>query len=288
MTGRPQTVLVPTDFSHDAKLALERALLLPLASDAKVVVLHVLPGELTGEVRQEAEASTQAELAKLMASVPRRPGVDLVAEISSGAPFEQIIARARALDAGLIVMGRHGRRAIRDLFIGSTADRTIRYGDVPVLVVHIRSEGPYRHPLIAIDLDETSLRVAELAASVLDPEVEIGIIHAYRIPFEGLHAARGSHFERELQARAEEAMDKLLTSLGEDRARWKPVITRGEARSTILGEILTRGTDLVVLGTHGRSGLAHTVVGSVAEWVIAAARCDVLVTRPARFTFAMP
>jgi len=289
MIGRHRIVLVPTDFSHGAELALARALRLPFGPDARLVLLHVLPGELAEALRAEAEAVVRDSLAKLVGTVQPPAGVEIGLDTAFGDPFAQIIARARSLDAGLVVMGRHGRRAIRDLFIGSTTDRTIRYGDVPVLVVNLEPGGPYRRPVIATDLEDTARRVAELAASVLEPDVEISLVHAFRIPFEGLHyIARPSRLEHELEGQAREAMEKLLTSIGADRMRWKPSIRRGDARAVILTEIVARDADLVVLGTHGRSGLAHVVVGSVAEWVIAAARCDVLVTRPARFTFEMP
>jgi nucleotide-binding universal stress UspA family protein len=89
-----------------------------------------------------------------------------------------------------------------------------------------------------------------------------------------------------MEARA--AMEKLLATLEADGVRWKPVIRRGDARTVISSEILGASADLVVLGTHGRAGLAHVLVGSVAEWVIATALCDVLVGRPMRFTFALP
>ncbi len=289
MTGRHKIVLVPTDFSEGARLALERATRLPMAPDGKLVLLHVLPGHMPENLRVQAEATARDLLAKLVAGAGSASSVEIVADVAIGDAFAKIIARGRSLEANLIVMGRHGRRAIRDLLVGSTTDRTIRYGEFPVLAVNLEPAGPYRRPLIATALDDTAKRVAELALTVLEPDVDIGVVHAYRIPFEGLHyISRPSRLEHELEGEARVAMDKLLASMGADRARWKPTIRHGDARSVILTEIAAREADLVVLGTHGRSGLAHMVVGSVAEWVIAAARCDVLVTRSARFTFEMP
>lgn len=289
MSPRPSIVLVPTDFSSSAQHALARALRLPLAPAARVVLLHVLPDRMPETLRAEVEAEARTSLAKLVASSAIPDGVVLATEIVTGEAYEQIIARARMLDASLVVIGRHGQRRIRDLLIGSTAERTLRYGDVPVLVVNLEPEGPYRRPLVASDLEDSSLRVVDLARSVLEPEVAIDLVHAFRVPFGGLRYTSGSaRLEQGLETEARAALDKLVQSLGDDRARWNPVLRLGDARTVLLTEIVSRDADLAVIGTHGRSGIAHAIVGSVAEWVIAAARCDVLVTRPARFTFAMP
>jgi nucleotide-binding universal stress UspA family protein len=56
----------------------------------------------------------------------------------------------------------------------------------------------------------------------------------------------------------------------------------------MLAEAVGRRADLIAVGTHGRSGIAHALIGSVAEWVIQTAACDVLVARPARVSFELP
>ena len=286
MSRRHATVLVPTDFSPGATAALERTLRLPLATGAKIVLLHVLPGDVPDQVRGQVEDEARASMANAIAEATNRHGFEIVSELAAGSGYEQIIARARALDAGLIVIGRHGRRAIRDLFIGSTAERTVRYGDVPVLIVNQRPDHPYRKPLIALDLGDTAKRVADLALGVIEPDLDVDLLHVYRIPYEGLYDS--SLMIREIEATASAAMSKLIASLGDEHARWHPIVRRGDTRTTILSEAVARESDLIAVGTHGRSGLARVLVGSVAEWVIAQAACDVLVTRPTRFSFELP
>lgn len=289
MVSRPRTLLVPTDFSDGAALALGRATRLPLGPDAKLVLLHVLPANLPAGQLLEIQEAARATLAKLAATMAPPPDVELVLEVASGEPHAQIIAHARAVDADLVVLGRHGSRRLRDLLIGSTAERTIRYGDVPVLVVNHEAQGPYHRPLIATDLSDASKRVAELAISVLEPHTEIDVVHALRIPFQDLqYFARSAHAEHELEAAARSKLEHFMATLEDLHPQWNPMLRHGDARSVIMTEIAAHATDLAVLGTHGRAGLSRVLVGSVAEFVIAAARCDVLVTRPARFTFENP
>ena len=81
---------------------------------------------------------------------------------------------------------------------------------------------------------------------------------------------------------------KLQASLSALGVKWQTVIVRGDPRTALLAETVRRRADLVAVGTHGRSGIAHALIGSVAEWVIQTAACDVLVARPARVSFELP
>ncbi len=63
------------------------------------------------------------------------------------------------------------------------------------------------------------------------------------------------------------------------------MLRRGDARMTVLLHAGQIHADLIAVGTHGRSGIAYTLVGSVAEWIVANAEQDVVMARPVRFTF---
>ena len=83
-------------------------------------------------------------------------------------------------------------------------------------------------------------------------------------------------------------MQRQIKALLRGGIRVRPVLRWGDARSVILSEAASMSADLIALGTHGRSGLAHMLIGSVAEWVMVNANVDVLVSRPVRFTFELP
>jgi nucleotide-binding universal stress UspA family protein len=88
---------------------------------------------------------------------------------------------------------------------------------------------------------------------------------------------------KEYRQLAVSGVTKLQASLS-----GQTVIVRSDARTAILAEVVRRRADLVVVGTHGRSGIAHALIGSVAEWVIQAAASDVLVGRPTRVSLELP
>jgi nucleotide-binding universal stress UspA family protein len=291
-------VLVPTDFSEGATAALERAVRLPLAPGARLHLVHVLPAALPRGVRSRAEAEARRSLARAFSVVTAAAAVcggelRVSSEILRGQPFVEIIRSSRAIGADLVVLGRHGRRPVRDMFIGTTAQRVIRKGDVAVLAVAGEAAAPYRRPIVAADLGDAALRSLGLALRVLGSTVKtVTVLHAYQMPFEGLIDAgsdrRPSEFHRELKGRAAARLARLLGPVEGAAVRWRTVLRRGDPRTVIVKELLLRRADLVVLGTHGRSGMAHALLGSVAEWVVSCAPCDVLVARPERFSFELP
>lgn len=291
-------LVVPTDFSKGAELALARALRLPLAGDAVVHVVHVAPRGRAAKLQQtgaEARRALEAFVARVRAKVKPAATIELVEELRFGEPFVEVIRRSRDLDAELIVLGRHGRRPVRDMFIGTTAERVLRKGDVPVLVVNLRPSRPsYRRPLLAVGLDDTTLRVLGLVLRVTPPTVTtFQAVHAFNVPFEGFvnptfAAGEKSEYRRAFQDAAKVGMAKLVARAEAAGMQWKTAIREGDPRSVILQEAARSRADLIALATHGRSGLAHALVGSVAEWIISQARCDVLVARPVRFSFELP
>jgi nucleotide-binding universal stress UspA family protein len=295
-----QHIFVATDFSAGAVRAIARTGRLPLAEGGKVTVAHVLSDRIPNKARADAEKLARRHLERVSESLRKvaaamgRRGITVSSELCQGQPYVEIIRHARSIAADLIVIGRHGRRPVRDMFIGSTAERVIRAGDLPVLVVSGKASPSYRRPLLAVDLEDTCRSVVTVALRALGPEVTTGtMVHAYHVPFEGFitpgaSAGDMTDLRREYRQMAVSALARLQGSLSALGVQWQTVIVRGDPRAALLVEAVRRRADLIAVGTHGRSGIAHALIGSVAEWVIQAAACDVLVARPARVSFELP
>jgi len=298
--ARVETVLVATDFTRGATWAAGRAALLPLAPDAKVHILHVLPDGMPADVRSRADKDARRSLDEVVLQAFRTTkaagcaGAVATPVVRVGMPYVEIIREARAGAAELIVLGRHGRRAIQDLFLGSTAERVIRMGGTPVLVVNGRPSHPYRRVLIALDLGDTSRATVELALRAAGPSVaEVSIFHACGKPFQGYFAsdftsAELDAYRRDFRATSLSRLCRFLESLGDRGVRWKTSVRYGDPRVEILREAEKRRADLIVLGTHGRTGVSHALLGSVAEWIVRRAERDVLVARAAPVSFDLP
>ncbi len=141
-------ILVPTDFSTFADIALDHALELASALDAHITLLHAyeLPvatgfeggSYLTTETLNLIEASARKALAVARTEALRRwkgPADAIDIELAIGTPYLRIVEEARRGHYDLIVMGTHGRTGLRHLLIGSVAERVVRSADCPVVTV---------------------------------------------------------------------------------------------------------------------------------------------------------
>lgn len=292
---RFEHVLVATDFSAGAVQALERAGRLPLANGARFSIVHVLPDGLPQATRARVEQDAHRQLERAAATLSKacmssgREDVAIASALCCAkAAFLEIIRHAKSVGVDLVVLGRHGRRPVKDMFIGSTAERVIRTDDFPVLVVSRKAVHPYRRPLLAVDLEDTSQSMIELALRILGPEAAAAaVVHAYAVPFEGFISpyvppGEMTEFRQEYRDVAVKSLARLLSRLGDAGMRWETAILQGDPRSVILTEAQRWQADLLVVGTHGRTGLAHALLGSVAEWVMQAAPCDLLIARSAQ------
>ena len=293
------SVLVATDFSLGGLQAVKRAAQLPLAPGARVVLQHVLPEGLPVRRRSGVEAlaahrlEQAAELFTRAAQAAGYQEVRVLGRLDWGEPFVEIVRRGRRMGAELVVVGRHGQRGFKELLIGTTAQRVVRKSDMPVLVVNGEPKGPYRRPLLTTDLERSSQRVAEFGARLLDPGVRSAVLlHACVAPYEAFlyRPQPGRSRVLLLRARPEAAarLQKLIAILADGGLRLSPRTRNGDPRTVILQEVKRRHADLVVVGSHGRSGLARTLLGTVAEGVIKSAPCDVLVVRPGRVVLKLP
>lgn len=299
---RMGTLFLATDFSPGARHAERRLLLLPAAEGATVHLLHVVAGARSGSERRRAVADAEERLGRVASRLSRRalalgaPEPALELHVAAGAPYVEIVRRSRAAGADLVVLGRHGHRSAGALVLGTTAGRVVRTGDVPVLVVGAPPAGPYRRLLVGVDLEDASIPLVALAGRLAGRGAEALLAHACHPAALGrLIAAAGSRRERAEDRRSvgREAADRMraLVAAAGRRApglALRPLVFHGDARRVLPLEAARRRADLLVVGTHGRTGLSHALLGSVAERVLAAAPCDVAVARPARFTFQLP
>jgi nucleotide-binding universal stress UspA family protein len=289
-------VLVATDFSAAGTYAVGRAARLPISPGSTLTVLHVLRPGCAPEDRADAEFALGYAASVAADSVARvgRKGVDVFPHLTEGTPFVEIIRGARYGRNELIVVGRHGERTFRELLLGSTAERVIRKGDTSILVVASRPAAQYQRPLVAVDCSDTSRRAVELAWRLAEPdERTLEVVHACAPILESAlrrasvvgEAARQYHLEATRQARA--AVETFLAA-GDATTPASIILREGDARQIILAVAAERDSDLLAIGTHGRSGLAHVLLGSVAEGVTRGAHCDVLVARAAGLPFKLP
>lgn len=275
-------VLVATDFSDGSGLAVARAAQLPLSPDAQLMLLHVVPVSVPEPRRRQAAVEAlhlleaAAAAASEAASAAGNRHLTITSQAAEGEPFIEIIRRSRTWYADLVVMGRHRPRPLRDLLIGSTAASVVRKGDVPVLLVSGKPSGPYRRPLVGMVLEDVAVRLIELVLKATPPNVDVTLVGAY------------DELDPQLGREMAQRLRTFVASVEDKENMLKPVVREGGAGYVVLKQAEEQDADLIVIGTHGRSGLAHVLLGSVSEFIVERAQCDVLVARPTRFSFELP
>jgi nucleotide-binding universal stress UspA family protein len=274
-------ILVATDLSARSDRALERAAALANEHAAFLTVIHVVDEDLLEPV---AEAQEKAAREAIMAHIDAlrgssAPGVSV--KVVFGRAHAAIVEVSEKSATDLVVLGLHREDALKDMFRGTTVERIIRAGNVPVLLVKDRVAGPYQRIMVAVDFSVYSRRAVAFATSFA-PEAELFLVHAYDVPFKGfIHGedtereARENH-ERQLQRMIDEEMAPFLADRERGTPRVRAVMQQGSPHEVIRDQVAALKPDLLVLGTHGRTGVAHAVLGSVAEYVLNAPPCDVL------------
>lgn len=286
--GARTPIVVATDLSDAAGVAVEGAAMLTRQQNADLHVLHVFDDGIWATLRnlydtrhwsgEDPVLNTRRRLADLTADVARRHGIHAVAESDAGDPAEAIVRVAGQRGARLVVIGKESDDRLIDTIFGETALDLIESTDLPVLVARrARTDHP-RQILVALDFSECSHRAAKFACELF-PDAAITLINAYSVKQESRMRIGGASDEDiaayllSEQVRAETAMRQMSFAL--DRGKCCRTITvHGDAASTILTEAAA-GVDVIVVGKTGEGSREHRL-GDVAGHVLYHADCDVL------------
>jgi universal stress protein E len=281
---RPLTnVLVATDLSSGAELAVTRALRLPRAATTKLSFLHVVAGRTDSAAAREEETMLAQHLEEARRLATRAAGSAvadgaIARSMARGKASREIVRAARKEQSEIIVLGRHGKSAAAATRLGSTVEAVIRKAATSVLMVSQPVYGPYQRPLVAVDFSETSPLVIDLALRLTDADTStIDVLHVLGAREAGLPRDRVGK-DDEPEARTQ--LETFLTAFAGAGVEFTTVIGRGDPRDVIVDAAATRGCDLIVLGAQDRASLDRFLIGSVAEAIVRTALCDVLVVRP--------
>jgi nucleotide-binding universal stress UspA family protein len=286
-------LLVATDLSPRADAALRRAARLAGDHGAEIVLLHVCEadGRDDQRARQLARDGEEKLRRKVRALSMRGNGAATV-RVTTGKPFVEIIRVAREENAELVIVGAHGGGFLKTLLLGTTAERVVRKGDRPVLVVKRASQTPYRQVLVPVDFSEAS-RVALQLALQFAPHAKFHVLHAYEGIEGRLWRADFTHgqvmsYRSDLRNEKREEMRAFLRGIDCGAKSIRQLLRHGRAPHAITAAARQLHADLVCVGTAGRAGLPYILLGSVAEHVLREVPCDVLAARSGPSSFQLP
>ena len=299
-------ILTPIDFSEGSRNALRYAEALAGGSDASLVLAHVVDfkdlnhaalrlGPVVGEKLEESVVAEAGEQLKQLADEELEPETKRSRYVHAGRTVELIEEVARASDADLMVVSTHSDRVVRHALLGSTAEKLVRHAPCPVLVVRDKEhefvqEGEDQDPrsfslkkiLAPTDFSEESLKALRYALTLGRPfNAQIDLLHIVNTGCFG-----AGYAAVDLPAITEQVVDASKESLSELAEREigpsENVIREvrvGPTAQTIAEVAREREIDLIVVSTHGNTGLKRMLLGSNAENIVRHAPCPVLVVR---------
>jgi nucleotide-binding universal stress UspA family protein len=262
--------------------------------EARLTVLHVvqnapamdLPAvELTDPERERITADMKALVGHQPANVVIEWSVREAPDVR-----REILSQVERLGADVLVIGSHGRTGFEKLLLGSVTENVLRKAACPVMVVprHAPEDDHaaavrFTRILCPVDFSEASIRALSYALSIAqEADARLTLIHAIEMPpelRESYPAVAGIDIDQ-LHSEARAASLQRLRQLVPESARTyctlDEVVQEGAAYRRILETATERGTDLIVMGVHGRGALDLVVFGSNTARVIRAATCPVL------------
>lgn len=292
MFGR---ILVPLDGSTLAERALEPALDLAAVNGGEVILLTApvyhqylltseaaygadIPDGSFFDIRQESAAYLEQ-----LSRIYQKPGVTIRTHVADGEAAAVILDIADDDDVDLIVMSTHGRSGVTRWLFGSVTARVLSQAPCPVLV--IRHERPVQQVLITLDGSPVSELALEPGFACARPyRALVTLLHVTPVPVASDYAAPLRDNDGDMPATAFASIGHYLDDV---RRRYQAlhlpietVVLTGTPAQAVLDFSETHAQDLIVMATHGHTGLRRWVFGSVTDKVMRQTHANLLIVRP--------
>jgi nucleotide-binding universal stress UspA family protein len=291
-----QRILATTDFSPRAVRALQRAAQLAAEHKAELYLLHVLPAfpfETLKRLVVETPTETEQRLHDKAGTALQREaqalancGISVKHHVAIGRAHIEINRYAESHQVDLIVIGDQGETFVQELFLGTTASKTLRTGRHPLLITKQEPKGPYKHVLVPVDFSQPSLDALNVALKVA-AQASIHVLHAVETPFDQRMKHAGFYEEwvdlhrDKILNHALEGMEKIIEDHARDHTQVTPIIEHGLPSAIIREKVRSLDIDLIVIGKRGETELDEALLGSVTKHVLYENACDVLVVSQA-------
>jgi nucleotide-binding universal stress UspA family protein len=276
-------ILVPTDFSKPAQIAVDVAADIAKKSNAEVILLHVIEEasstsfNIVGEVSADSAADwddkiftmklierAKKQMAKIVEDT-KAAGVKVRQELRMGTPFHGMRAIITEQKVDLVVMGTAGHSKLEEMIIGSNTEKVVRHSNCPVLTVHKKpAKSDFKNIVYATGMskdEEVFSRIIRRTQQVYDSTV-----HLVRINTPG-NFQRDTVVKKYMNDFAKKLQLKNYTiNVFNDLTEEEGIVYFADSINA----------DMIAMATHGRTGFAHVLAGSIAEDVVTHSKRPVL------------
>ncbi len=287
---RIEKLLLPTDGSEFSEGAIREAVSLARRCSSKLFVVSVVEtnpeyATIAPELVEKAEKETRLHL-EAVKDRAAKEGVECKIIARQGEnTYRYIIEEAEKNNATMIIMGRRGRTGLKRLMMGSVTAKVIGHASCDVLVVPRAASLEFRNIIVAVDgsrySDAAALEAIGIAKQCGANLIVISVVPSEtESPFDIVHSEmqKGLITDKE-QALAEKYIKSVKELAEKEGIKAAGLIYSGRPYEAIINAAKEKKADLIVVGSHGRTGLSRLLMGSVTERVIGLAECAVLVVK---------
>jgi nucleotide-binding universal stress UspA family protein len=289
-------LLCATDLSPASGPAWAFARRLARATGAELTLVHVLPlvpipleaGFDAATYQRLAEGDRQAAERQLDELAASAPGLRVATRLVDGSPAQRILEVAAEWGADLAVVGTHGRAGLNRLLLGSVAEQVVQLARCPVVTVRSAtpapaSEDPIRRIVYPTDFSLAARHAWPWARALAEATgASVDLVHVLFDVVADRHVdpAFLARAAAAIRAEAQGSADRFVAGCGLPPARVSVHLLHGVETEQIVHWAQSRAADLIVMGTHGRTGILRLALGSVARRVLHAAPCPVMTVGP--------
>lgn len=294
-------ILCPVDFSEATPFALTPAVSLATEFGAELVLVHVLdyPYPHVGPVVQgfdiedyySAMEDKAAEQLDGLIDEDVREFAPVRTVVRRGSAFREIVRLAEEESPDLIVLPTNARTGLDHVLWGSVAEKVVRLAPCPVMTVSPRQEQPRpfggERVLYATDFSKGSEHALETAVSFARHyEAELLMVHVVTVwdydpanPEWRFPPIPSEHVD-EIETQGRQRLDEAGNTVSDGGLKVRTMLVRGfDPGLEIVRTADDEAADVIVMSTHGRTGVSHLVIGSTAEKVVRHANCPVLTVK---------
>lgn len=306
-------ILVATDFSDHARVALSQAVSLAKLYGASLTLLHVARdvraaievvsfgaagGLVTGKldsIEEDVRRESDQRLQQLVAEC-RVAGAMASCQTLVGTPFIQIIQQVQQQAFDLVVAGTHGESGARRLWVGSTAGKLVRKCPSAVWITRPHEVTGFGAVLVPCDFSLVSRKALSIAAALaLKADAELHLLHVYNLdelpqlmPDTSEVDEEVGRYRRIVRRGAIERLRQCLDESAIEPRRYTVHALPGVPWRTIGSAARRLRADLIVMGAVGRGGLAGLLIGNTAEKVLHTSSQSILTVKPDDFVSPVP
>jgi nucleotide-binding universal stress UspA family protein len=297
-------ILWATDGSGEAEIALEYAIYISGLSGAEILGVHVIP--LPVQLLFESLREEDEEFMKWKSKVERRAsdrfvevrnellhaGIKFEGDILKGIPSEKIREFSRLKKVDLVVMGKQGHGILESIMVGSETVKMLKSSHVPVLAVKKTASGKeikFDKILVPLDLADDNVTAFNYALDLSALSgAQVTAVYALRLDMYAQDMPAGA-----LQIVIKQSREELRKRISEMKSKYessRDSVVKNEIKTEVIHGLSPaisianyaskNNMDLIVINTHGRTGLKKLILGSVTERIIPESPCSVLALRP--------